>query len=238
MEAAVHLVGIIREFPRRGVTFERLHVTATRHVLAAANAAGVTRYLHMSALGARAEAPSPYHRTKWQAEELVRGSRLAWTIFRPSVIFGPGDGLVSLLAGIVGRAPVVPVIGDGQYLLQPVSVTSVAEGFALALERPETIGKTYEAGGPDRLPYERILDLIAASLGRTRPRKLHLPVAPVRAAAKLLGRFSWFPLTADQLTMLLEGNTCDPEPFHRDLGLTPRPFAGRACSQAPAPRQV
>ena len=104
-DAVVHLVGIIREHPSRGITFERIHVDGTLNVLGAAAAAGVRRYLHMSALGASATARSRYHQTKWLAEEAVRASALPWTIFRPSIIYGKGDAFVSMLAGMIGASP-------------------------------------------------------------------------------------------------------------------------------------
>ncbi|HUF92366.1 MAG TPA: NAD(P)H-binding protein, partial [Candidatus Limnocylindria bacterium] len=89
--AVVHLVGIIREHPGAGVTFERAHTQGTVNILEAATAAGVRRFLHMSALGTRPGARSRYHVTKWAAEEAVRASSLSWTIFRPSIIYGRGD---------------------------------------------------------------------------------------------------------------------------------------------------
>src|SRR5260370_14912176 len=128
-DAVIHLVGIIRERPALAETFERLHVDATLNVLAAASGAGVRRVLHMSALGTRPGARARYHQTKWRAEEAVRESGTAWTIFRPSVVFGRGDELISTLAGMIRRLPVVPVLGDGQYRLQPVAVEHVAAGF-------------------------------------------------------------------------------------------------------------
>jgi len=230
MHAVVHLVGIIRELPAKGVTFERLHVEATRNVILAAREAGVRRIVHMSANGARPEAPSRYHRTKWAAEELVRGSGLAYTIFRPSIIFGPGDSFVSLLAGILRRAPVVPVVGDGRYQLQPVAVATVAAGFSLALEKEAALARSFEVGGPDRLTYDAVLDTVAEALGRRPPLKLHLPVAPLRLLARALSRFPWFPLTPDQITMLLAGNTCDAAPFYQTFGLTPVPFSAASLS--------
>ncbi|HEX5815530.1 MAG TPA: NAD-dependent epimerase/dehydratase family protein [Methylomirabilota bacterium] len=121
-DAVVHLVGIIRERPAIGSTFERVHVQGTQNVLGAAAAAGVRRYLHMSALGARAGARSRYHRTKWAAEEAVRSSPLPWTIFRPSIVYGPGDEFVTMLRGMIEGLPVVPVIGSGRQRLQPVPV--------------------------------------------------------------------------------------------------------------------
>jgi NADH dehydrogenase len=179
----------------------------------------------MSSNGTRPGARTDYHRTKWAAEELVRHSGLAWTIFRPSVIFGPGDSFVNLLAGIIRRAPVVPVIGDGRYAMQPAWVKTVAAGFALALEREDTVGQTFAVGGPDPLTYNRILDLVGETLGSGHPRKLHLPVWLMRAQAEALGRFPWFPITPGQITMLLEGNTCDPRPFYDAFGLEPVRFA-------------
>src|SRR5262249_3477922 len=131
--AIVNLVGIIREHRARGVTFERLHVQATANLLRVAREAGVKRYVQMSALGARPDARSSYHRTTSRAEEAVRDSGLQWTIFRPSIIFGPGDEFISPLAGMIRRLPAMPVPGDGQYRLQPIPVEQVAEGFAQAL---------------------------------------------------------------------------------------------------------
>ncbi len=135
-DTLIHLVGIIREHPAAGVTFERLHTQATVRVLEAATAAGARRFIHMSALGTRPAARARYHATKWAAEEAVRASGLPWTIFRPSIIYGPGDGFVTMLARIVRRLPIVPVFGSGGSRLQPVSLRVVAEGFARALDQP------------------------------------------------------------------------------------------------------
>jgi NADH dehydrogenase len=223
-DTAIHLVGIIREHPGRGVTFERVHAEGTANVLRAAGAAGVRRFLHMSALGTRAAARSRYHRTKWAAEETVRSSGLAWTIFRPSIIYGRGDGFVSLLAGMVGRLPVVPVIGDGRQRLQPVAVEQVAEAFARAIERPATVKQTVEAGGPEAVSMLALLDLIGAVLGRRRVLKAHIPLGVMRVMATLFHRVPSFPVTPDQLLMLREENTCDPGPFHATFGLTPVPL--------------
>ncbi len=224
-DAVIHLVGIIRELPPRGVTFERVHVQGTLNVLEAATTTGVRRYLHMSALGSRPGARSRYHQTKWAAEEAVRASALPWTIFRPSIIYGPGDGFVSMLAGMVGRLPVVPVIGDGRQRLQPVPVQQVAEGFARALAAPAAVKQAYDVGGPDTVTMVALLDLIGAALGRRRVRKVHVPLGLVRPLARALHRLPFFPLTPDQLLMLEEDNTGDPRAFSASLELTPVPLA-------------
>ncbi len=217
-DAVIHLVGIIREFPRRGITFERLHVEATQNVVDAALAAGVLRFLHMSALGAQPGPADPYHATNFQAEEYVRASGLAYTIFRPSVIYGSGDQSINFFAQQIKALPIFPVIGHGLYKMQPVPVATVAQAFALALELPRTENRTYDVGGPEPLTFNDIIDTLAQVLGR-KVFKLHLPVWPMRLAAGLLGRFPWFPVTSGQIRMLLEGNTCDASAFYQDFGL-------------------
>lgn len=222
--AIVHLVGIIREFPAKGVVFERLHVDATRNVVDAALRWNITRLVHMSALGAQAGGPTGYFDSKGRAEEHVRRSGLSWTIFRPSVIFGPGDRFLNELGRLLRDTPFLPVPGDGRYRLQPVFVGDVAKGFADAILRPETGGRTFEVGGPERLSYVELLDRIAACNGR-RARKVHVPLSFLRPAVRLLERFERFPLTTEQLEMLLAGNVCDNGPFYSAFGFTPFPLS-------------
>jgi len=208
-DAVINLVGIIREFPGKGITFERLHVEATACMVAAAQRSGVLRYLQMSALGTRLDAISGYHRTKWRGEELVRASGLAWSIFRPSLIFGPKDAFVNMLAANLRLAPVMPTMGDGSYRLQPIHADDVARCYAEALERPETAGQTYELCGVDRLSYRDLLDAIAEALGKGHPWKPALPLTIMKPIIKVLQGISAFPITSDQLQMLLEENICD-----------------------------
>lgn len=223
-DTVVHLVGIIREEPATLSTFERIHTQGTINVLEAAVTTGVRRYVHMSALGTRPGARSRYHRSKWAAEEAVRASPIPWTIFRPSIIYGRGDQFVNLLASML-RYPVVPVIGSGQQRLQPVVVEHVAEGFARAVELGTTVKHVYDVGGPEAVTMVQLLDRIGTALGRTRVRKVHVPMSLVRPAATLLHRLPGFPLTPDQLLMLEEDSVCDPQPFYSTFGLTPIPLA-------------
>ena len=208
-DAAINLVGIIREFPSKGATFERLHVQATANVLTAAQSSGIRRYLQMSALGTRPHAVSAYHQTKWRAEESVRGSGLEWTIFRPSLIFGPQDAFINMLAAQMRLAPIMPVIGVGSYRLQPIHADDVARCFALALEMPETIGQTYELCGNDRLGYVELLDTIATAMGRPAPKKPQLPLGLMKLIIPVMQKIPQFPITMDQLQMLLEESICD-----------------------------
>jgi uncharacterized protein YbjT (DUF2867 family) len=223
-EAVIHLIGIIREFPAKGVTFARLHVEATSHVLAETQRQGIRRYLHMSANGTGPGSSSGYFRSKWQAEELVRASGLDWTIFRPSLIHGEGDQFVNMLARLIRLSPLLPVVGDGQYRLAPVFVQDVAAAFTRGLEVAAARGKTYHCCGPEAYTYDQLLDLIGRALGRKKVRKLHQPVALVRPAVSLFQSFSFFPITGDQLAMLLGGNVCADHEWVGTFGIAPAPL--------------
>ena len=220
-DAVINLIGIIREFPSRGITFERLHVEATANLIAATAGAGISRYLQMSALGSRPAAVAAYHRTKWRAEELLRGSSLEWTIFRPSLIFGPHDAFINMLAAQLRLAPVMPVIGSGTYRLQPIHADDVARCFVSSLEMPATFRQSYELCGGDRLSYLELLDLIATALGRTRPLKPHLPLGLMKLIIPFMQKIPQFPITMDQLQMLLEESICNGE-WQRVFGFKPR----------------
>lgn len=205
--AVIHLVGIIREAGAQ--TFEQVHVRGTAQVLAAMQRAGVSRLLQMSALGAGPDQTTGYYRTKWAAEELVRAAGLDYTIFRPSLIFGPGDGFINTLVAQLRAYPVIPIIGAGDYTFAPISVHAVCAAFTQALELDgPTKAATFSLCGPEVLTYRRILDLLAHRLRIRKPR-LHIPVAAMSLLIRLgeLLRLP-LPITRDQMTMLLLGNVC------------------------------
>jgi len=222
-DAVINLVGIIREFPARGITFARLHVQATANMLAATDKAGIRRYLQMSALGTRPDAVSRYHATKFQAEELVRSSGLDATILRPSLIYGPKDAFINMLAGQMRLAPVMPVIGSGNYRLQPIHAGDVARCFAMALEMPETTGQCYELCGNNRLSYLELVDSIASAMDRAAPFKPHIPLGVMKYIIPVMQHLPQFPITVDQMQMLIEENICDGS-WKKVFGFEPRDF--------------
>ena len=225
-DAVIHLVGIIRAFPGRGVTFKKMHVEATENVLAAAVQQGVRRYLHMSSNGTRERGSTDYHRTKWQAEELVRSSGLDWTILRPSLIFGPGSEFVRMLAELIRRVPVVPVIGDGSYRMQPVAVEQVAATFVKALSMPETDRQDLPAGRRGELQLRRNpRPDRRGPWARSKVAKVHQPLFMIKPMVKMLQGFELFPITEDQLKMLIEGNVCDPQEWAQAFALQPVSYA-------------
>jgi len=154
----------------------------------------------------------------------VRASGLPHVVLRPSLIAGPGNAALKTMVDMIRLSPVVPVIGNGRYELQPVWVEDVAEAFALAVERPALRG-TFDIAGPERLTYHQLLDRLETALG-VRRRRVAVPVGMVRfAAAAGAALPNLAPITSEQLQMLLEGNTTDRNALEASFGVQPRPFA-------------
>lgn len=223
-DAVIHLVGIISEVGRN--TFENVHARGTQNVLDAARKAGVKRFIHMSAFGTRPNAVSRYHITKWQGEEAVRRSGLAYTIFRPSLIYGSGDHFVNQFASIAQFSPILPVLGEGPF--QPIRVNEVANCFVRALNEPRAVGRTFDLVGPQALSFSEILDEIQRTTHHKRI-KLRLPWPVARCMAMTmewifpkLGKAA--PLNRDQLIMLQEQNIGNPQPVEEVFGLKPISF--------------
>lgn len=232
-DACIHLVGIIMERPRFEITFQRLHVEATANIVAACEAAGVLRYVHMSALGARPNAEAAYHRTKFEAEQIVRHSRLPWTIFRPSLIHGP-DGEFTEMVGkwVRGAAPpflFMPYFGAGllgtgpRRLIQPIYINDLTEAFARSIETERTVREVYPLGGADRMTWpEMFLTFCdAISPGSNKP-AIALPAWYAKGVAQGMaaaGLGSLLPFNVDQVIMSQEDSTCDTGRVQQHLGL-------------------
>lgn len=209
-DAVVHLVGVIREHPRQKVTMQRVHTEGTKVLVKAALEANISRLVHMSALGARPDAYTAYHQSKWNAEKVVRQSGLQFTIFRPSIIFGKGgqgSSFVGQLANVIRSSPFVPIIGTGEYRMQPVHTSVVAKAFSDALTSDATAGETFELGGPSAITYESIVRSLMEHLGTRKP-IVHIPLAMLEVMIRSLGWLPGFPLTQDQVAMLIEENVC------------------------------
>ena len=219
-EVVVHLVAILQGKPEQ---FERIMVQGTRNVIDAAKAAGIRRFVLMSALGTSEETKdlSLYFSSKWQMEQMVKTSGLEHVIFRPSFVFGQGGGALKTFQRVVRLSPVIPVFGAGDQRLQPIWIENVAEYYGAAIDRPEAANRTFELGGPDIVTYEELYDRIKRVLGKRRP-KLHLPFALMRVNAAILEALPGpSPLTRDQLKMLSVDNVVSnadaQETFQLDL---------------------
>jgi NADH dehydrogenase len=223
IERVIHLVGIIQEAP--GVTFRGVHVEGTRNVVEAARKAGVLHFFHQSALGTRPGAKSEYHRTKWEAEELVRQSGIPHTILRPSLIYGPGDKFTIRLSEMLRRAPVMPVIGSGKSRVQPIYIDDVVSCMVKAVTGDAFLNEIYEIGGPQQLTYEEVTTAIAEAMGLKRP-AVHLPLFFMKPMARALEAvLSNPPLTTDQLIVLQEDNVCSMRDIREAFGIEPLAFS-------------
>lgn len=203
-DTVINLVGILHETAR--LTFARMHVELARNVVAAAGRAGVRRLLHMSALGAAIDAPSRYLRTKGEAQALVEGSDLAWTVFRPSVVFGRGDSFLSLFAKLARWMPVV-VLAAPQAKFQPVYVGDVARCFAHAVDDDATIRQRYELCGTNAYTLRELAAWVGETTGHVRP-IVGLGPSLSRLQARLLELLPVKLLTRDNLASMSLDNIC------------------------------
>jgi len=232
-DAVIYNVGILREIPSRNITFQKLHFDAAKRCMETAVECGTPRFILMSANGARPDG-TPYQKTKYMAEQFLATTNLQWTVFRPSVVFGDPRGKMEfatqLRNQIVNPPLPMPLFHEGlipfragRFKLSPVHVANVAEAFVRALDDASTIGKILPLGGPDNLDWRSILLAIAHAVNKEKL-AIPAPVWAVRLVANIFDRYEWFPVTADQISMLVEGNTCDATETMSMLQIDPIPF--------------
>lgn len=166
-EAVVNLIGVLHD-GRGASSFQEAHVELARKLVAACRSSGVGRLLHMSALGADRAAPSAYLRTKGEAEAIVRSSGLAWTVFRPSVVFGREDSFLNLFAQVLRFSPMMALACPGARF-QPVYVEDVAAAFAKSLAGLQSVGQSYDLCGPRVYTLRELVEYVGAVTGRRRP---------------------------------------------------------------------
>ena len=221
----VNLVGIL--FERGKQRFEAVHAEGAGHVARAAAAQGA-RMIHLSALGADAEAPALYARTKAAGEAAVRAALPAATIFRPSIVFGPEDGFFNRFAAMARLSPVLPLIGGGETRFQPVFVGDVAQAILKAVEGATQGGTIYELGGPEVKSFRALMEFVLAVTERRRL-LVPLPFALASLQAKFLQFLPTPLLTPDQVELLKRDNVVSAEAAHQGrtfaaLGIDPAGF--------------
>jgi len=222
VERIVHLVGIIQEAP--GITFQGVHVDGTRNLLNAAKKGGARHFFYQSALGTRPNAESRYHRTKWDAEELVRASGIPYTVLRPSLIYGSGDLFTLRISKMIRRWQVLPIIGSGKSKVQPLFIEDEIECIRKIVTSDSYLNETYEIGGPGQLTYEEITRGIAEAMGVRRP-MVHLPLFFMKPLARVMEAvLRKPPITTDQLVVLQEDNICGMRAIREVFGIEPVQF--------------
>lgn len=240
-DAVINLVGILKG------DFTAYHVTGAQTIATAAAAAGATALVHVSAIGADAQSPSAYGRSKGDGEAAVRAAFPAATIIRPSIVFGPEDAFVNRFAGMMRLFPVLPVVApDARF--QPIYVSDLAQAIAAAAVTPAAhAGQLYELGGPQVMTMAELNTLIAELIGQPGKWLLPLPDAIGDAMARFTGWLPGAPITSDQWRMLqipnvvgndargLEAFGINPTPLRAvaDAWLTPYRKGGRFSIKSP-----
>jgi NADH dehydrogenase len=204
VDMVVHLVAIIKG---SRADFERVMAQGTRDLVAAAEDAGVRRFVLASALGLdeRTKDAVPYFAAKWEMERAVKESGLEHVIFRPSFVFGKDGGVLPTFVRLARFAPVTPVVGPGTQRLQPIWVEDMGEYYARAVDHAGAANRTFEVGGPDAPTWNEFWERLQRVLGSRRP-TIHVPFAAMRVQAALTERLPGAPVTRDQLTMLALGD--------------------------------
>ncbi len=226
-DAVVHLVALARDW-NKGADLLRVNTAGTEALIAAASATGVTRFVHLGALGVQDREELHYAKSKARAERAVRESSLNWTILKPSLIWGERDGFFNIVAALVKiPAPAVPVPGNGKSRFQPVWVGDVARAVVQVLGDPRSVRRSYELGGPRYWTYTEITQEVARALGKRRiVIPMPVPLISLVAGASEAIRLP-FPVATDQLRQLALDNIGATDAVERELGFVPRDMGGR-----------
>jgi len=225
-EACVNAVAVLYESGRQ--TFQALHVDGARAVAEAARAAGIDRFVQISAIGASEASPALYGRTKAAGEAAVRAVLPSASILRPSVVFGPDDQFFNRFAAMATVSPALPLIGGGRTRFQPVFVADVAAAVAQAIWDPGAAGRTYELGGPGVYSFKALMTLLLAQIGRERLLvNVPFPVAGLLGGVGGLVAMTGIapPITSDQVDLLRVDNVVSPGALGlSDLGVAANPL--------------
>ena len=231
----IYNIGIIREFHSKNITCQKLHYDYTKQVIDKAKQYNVQHFILMSANGVKASGTN-YQRTKYMAEEYLKSSGLKYTIFRPSLIFGEptknDQEFCTQLRDTMIKLPIpAPLFFSGinisqaaQFEMSPIHVQNVADFFVQSIENEKHYMKTYELGGLKSYNWKEIISYISLTL-KKKKWMIPTPVNIIKIIAFFMDRFNFFPITRDQLTMLLEGNTCNSEHLFKNFNISPIEFS-------------
>ena len=234
-DAVVYLIAVIREFPKKGITWEDLHFKGAKKCIDTAKELGGKRFILMSANGVKPDGTG-YQSTKFLADEYLKASGLDYTIFRPTSLFGDPRGqnrpefCTQILNDMLRLPMPAPLFhrglipkNAGGFEYNPIHVSDVAHIFVQAIEKAEMVGQIYELGGLDNISWKSMIKIVAQAADKKKW-SIPAPVVGVKSLAMFLDRFSWFPVTRAQLTMLMEDNTCNSKNLFQLLEMQPKKF--------------
>ena len=223
--AVVNLAAITadRKAPPGG--YDAVNAVGAANLVDAAKQAGVERLVHIGGIDTSTGPAGPYLAGRRRGEQAIIDSGIPWAVLQPSIMFGgPDSAFVHAMAGLVRRAPIVPVPGDGRLLLQLVWVEDVARCLVALVTDETKLGRRHPVGGPEELTYDDQLDVIGAALGKKRVRKAHIPLAVMRAQAALLQVLPRPPLTPAALELFGSDNVAGTDSIPAGFGFQPRSF--------------
>ena len=234
VDVVIYSIGLVREFPHRGITFQETQFDGVKDSVDLAKEYGIKRYILVSANGAKLDG-TKYQSTKYLAEEYLKHSDLEWTIFRPSLCFGDprGGGRPEFCSQLKKDMLKLPIpspnfhsgllpLNAGKFALSPIHIKNVAEFVVKSIELESSKKKTYLLGG-EAYYWPDLVKTMAASYGK---KKLMIPAPAigVKMLASFFERFAWFPITRDQVTMLIESNVCDSKEHFESFEIEPIPY--------------
>jgi uncharacterized protein YbjT (DUF2867 family) len=220
--SAVQFEGYPVENPKKGLTFERVDYGGTVALLDAAKESGVRRFIYISGAAANENASHPGFRAKGRAERAIRESGLAYTIFRPSLVYGPEDKVINGFARLLKFAPAFGVPGTGRQKVQPVLVDDLAACVTMAAVG-KGVNATFEIGGPDLMTFDEMVRVLMEVTGRRRP-IFHIPEKLMRAGASMLEKLPTPLLSRDAVTFVTADNATDIKPLVAEFGIQLTPM--------------
>ncbi len=231
--SVIYNIGIIRQFSSKGISFEKLHYEYAKHVIDRAVHYQIKHFILMSANGVKLNG-TDYQNTKFKAEDYLKKSGLNYTIFRPSLIFGKPKNdqeFCSQLRDTMLKLPIPApmffsgfnILEAGKFKMSPIHVENVADFFVKSIQNEKYYNQTYCLGGLQSYDWKKIISTVSLALKKNKW-MIPAPVAPIKILAFFLDRFKLFPITRDQLTMLLEGNTCESNELFSDFDISPIEF--------------
>ncbi len=208
-----------------GNSYEKTNIQGTANLVKAAKKAGVKRIIEISGLGTKPDKPGSYMQGRYLAEKMLKESGLDWTIIQPSVLFGKNAPFIKGLADLIGTSPVIPLIGGGKIMFQPIWVEDVVTVITKALQDPAgATNKTYTIGGPAYYSFSQIIDILLKTMHKQRI-KAPAPTPLVCVAAAVMEAvLPKPPLTKAAMTLFSFDNTTDLNSVERDFGFTPMSF--------------
>ena len=238
--SVIYNIGIIREFPAKGLTYKNLHYLGAKRCIDVAVNFNIDRFILMSANGVKADGTG-YQKSKMLAEEYLKSVKLDYTIFRPSLVFGDPrikgrpefcsqlkKDMLSLPFPSPNFFPGLNPFNSGNFAMSPIHAKDVASIFVKSINEIKTLKKTYHLGGK-AIYWKDIIRIISGAYGKKKW-TIPAPALFIKLLANIFERFEWFPITKDQITMLMEGNVCNSEEIFSLLEIKPIPFNSESLS--------